>query len=48
MEMQKFVHLQNIEHYRTLLAEAKDEKKRQMLAKLLSEEEAKEPPAKAE
>jgi hypothetical protein len=50
--MEKFIHRQNLEHYRKLLAETTDEVKRQTLRKLLAEEEAKDrvapekPPAK--
>jgi hypothetical protein len=39
--MDKFVAQANIEHYRKLLAKETDETKRQMLARLLAEEEAK-------
>ena len=46
--MEKFVHRENIKLYRRLLAETADEQKRQMLLKLLADEEAKdaEPPEK--
>jgi hypothetical protein len=39
--MEKFIHRQNLEHYRKLLAETTDEVKRQTIRKLLAEEEAK-------
>lgn len=39
--MERFIHRQNIEHYRKLLAEATDEAQRRVLLKLLAEEEAK-------
>jgi hypothetical protein len=39
--MDKFVAKANIEHYRRLLAKESDEAKRQLLARLLAEEEAK-------
>ena len=41
--MDRFIHRKNLEHYRTLLATTTDEAQRQMLLKLLAEEEAKEP-----
>ncbi len=46
--MEKFVYRENIKLYRRLLAETTDEQKRQMLLKLLTDEEAKyaEPPEK--
>jgi hypothetical protein len=44
--MEKFIHRQNLEHYRKLLAETTDEVKRQTLLKLLTEEEAKDRPSK--
>jgi hypothetical protein len=50
--MEKFIHRQNLEHYRKLLAETTDEVKQQTLLKLLADEEAKDrldqpkPPAK--
>jgi bacterioferritin (cytochrome b1) len=43
--MERFVHRQNLERFRKQLAEAKDEKTREMLAKLLADEEAKDAPA---
>jgi hypothetical protein len=43
--MERFVHRQNIEHYRKLLAETTDEAQRRQLLKLLAEEEAKDPSA---
>jgi hypothetical protein len=39
--MDKFVARANIAHYRKLLAKETDEAKREMLARLLAEEEAK-------
>lgn len=42
--MERFVHRQNLEHFRKQLAEAKDEPTRQMLLALLRDEEAKDPP----
>jgi hypothetical protein len=45
--MERFIHRQNIEHYRKLLAQTTDEAQRCMLLKLLAEEEAKDPPASA-
>jgi hypothetical protein len=39
--MDKFVAKANIEHYRKKLAQETDETKRQVLARLLAEEEAK-------
>jgi hypothetical protein len=41
MRMDKFVAQHNIEHFRKRLAEETDETKRQMLVRLLAEEEAK-------
>ena len=40
--MERFVHRQNLDHFRKQLAEAKDERTRLMLKKLLADEEAKE------
>ncbi len=40
--MERFVHHANIRHYRKLLAEEQDAEKRNMIRKLLAEEEAKE------
>ena len=37
----KFIHRQNLEHYRKLLAETKDEAQRQVVLRLLKDEEAK-------
>ena len=42
--MERFVHRQNIERYRRLLAETVDEAERRRIMKLLAEQEAKEPP----
>jgi len=39
--MEEFVHSENLELYRKMLAETTDEQKRQTLLKLLSDEEAK-------
>ena len=41
--MDKFIHRLNLEHYRHQLAETNDETQREILLKLLAEEEAKEP-----
>ena len=41
--MQEFVHQQNLNHYRKLLAETTDETKRRILSKLLADEQEKEP-----
>jgi len=44
----QFVHRQNLEHFRKLLAETTDVEKRKQLLMLLSEEEAKKvPPAES-
>lgn len=43
--MQGFIHRKNLENYRKRLEETTDEAERGQLRKLLSEEEAKEPPA---
>jgi len=40
--LERFVHRQNLEHFRKQLAETTDEKQRERLLKLLAEEEAKE------
>jgi len=37
----KFIHRKNLEHYRKLLAETKDEAQRQVVLRLLKDEEAK-------
>ena len=42
--MDSFIHRQNLEHYRKQLAATTDETQRQMILKLLADEEAKEPP----
>jgi hypothetical protein len=39
--MDKFIHRENLKLYRKLLAETTDAQKRQMVLKLLAEEEAK-------
>jgi hypothetical protein len=41
--MDAFLHRQNLERYRKLLAETTDEARRQQLLKLLAEEEARGP-----
>ena len=41
--MEQFIRRQNIEHYRKLLAQTTDEAQRQMLLRLLADEEAKDP-----
>ena len=46
-EHDEFVHRKNLELYRKLLAESKDEAQRQTLMKLLADEEAKETPKQA-
>jgi hypothetical protein len=43
--MDQFIHRQNLQNYRKLLAETTDETQRAQLLKLLSEEEAKDPSA---
>ena len=40
-QMERFVHRENIKLYRRLLAETTDEQRREMLLKLLKDEEAK-------
>jgi hypothetical protein len=42
--MQDFVHRKNLEHYRKLLAATPDRAERELLLRLLAEEEAKESP----
>jgi hypothetical protein len=42
--MQRYVHEENILLYRKLLAETTDEEKREIILKMLAEEEAKELP----
>ncbi|MGP0094994.1 MAG: hypothetical protein ACLPKB_34330 [Xanthobacteraceae bacterium] len=37
--MEEFIHRQNLEHYRKLLAETTDDARRRLLEKLLAEEE---------
>jgi hypothetical protein len=41
--MQEFIHRKNLEKFRQLLAETKDEEQRRQLEKLLAEEAVKEP-----
>lgn len=43
--MERFIHSENIRRYRKLLEEEKNEEKRNVIRKLLAEEEAKEVPA---
>lgn len=43
--MERFIHNENIRRYRKLLEEEKDEEKRNVIRKLLAEEEAKQIPA---
>ncbi len=43
--MDKFIHRENLALFRKRLAEAPDEATRQILRKLLAEEEAKQPPS---
>ena len=43
LDLFRFIHRQNIEHFRKLLVEAKDCAQRQSLLKLLAEEETKLP-----
>lgn len=42
--MERFVHDENIRHYRKLLEEERDEAKRDQIRKLLAEEEARPTP----
>ena len=42
--MEQFVHRQNLEHFRKLLAATKDAAERERIGKLLAEEQAKDPP----
>ena len=44
--MERFIHNQNIRHYRKLLEEECDEERRKIIWKLLAEEEAREIPPK--
>ena len=46
--MEKFVHRENIKLYRKLLAETTDAQKRQMILKLLADEEVKDEPPPGE
>jgi hypothetical protein len=43
--MERFIHNENIRRWRKLLAEERDEERRNIIRKLLAEEEAKEIPA---
>lgn len=45
--MEWFIHQQNLERYRRLLAQSADESERQQILKLLAEEEAKDRHAEA-
>ena len=45
--MERFIHNENIRRYRKLLEEEKDEGKRNIIRKLLAEEEAREIPSAA-
>jgi len=42
--MKKFIHDENLALFKKRIAECKDETRREMLKKLLAEEQAKEPP----
>jgi hypothetical protein len=42
--MDKYIHRENLALFKKRFAEAKDEAQRQIVAKLLAEEEAKDPP----
>ena len=44
--VERFIHNQNIRHYRKLLEEEYDEERRKIIRKLLAEEEAREIPPK--
>ena len=46
--MERFIHNENIRHYRKLLEEERYEEKRNIIRKLLAEEEAKDVPASPE
>lgn len=41
--MERFIHNENIRHYRKLLEKETDEEKRNIIRKLLAEEEARDP-----
>jgi hypothetical protein len=43
--MERFIHNENIRHFRKLLEREQDEEKRNLIRKLLAEEEAKDVPA---
>jgi len=43
--MERFIHNENIRRYRKLLEQEQDEEKRNIIRKLLAEEEAKDVPA---
>ena len=45
--MQSFIHRKNLENYRRLLEQTTDEEERQVLSKLIEEEETKNAPLKA-
>lgn len=46
--MERFIRNENIRYYRKLLEEERDEEKRNIIRKLLAEEEAKDVPASSE
>ena len=46
--MERFIHRENLEHYRRLLAQSANGEQRQQILKLLAEEEEDERPAAAE
>ena len=46
--MDKYIHRENLALFKKRFAEAKDEAQRQIVAKLLAEEEARDLPPKAE
>ncbi len=46
MDMEKYVHRENVALFKQRLAEAHSDAEREVLLKLLAEEEAKEPPPK--
>jgi hypothetical protein len=46
--MERFIHNENIRHFKKLLEEERDEEKRNLIRKLLAEEEAKDVPASRE
>lgn len=46
--MERFIHRQNIRHFRRLLEETNEEAKRKIILQLLAQEEAKEDPLAAQ